>query len=146
MIHKDRWSLHCIHNIEPGKPIPCLPQANTRHWPNVYLMLGQRRRGWANFNWTLGYISRTACNQSNLHEIGQIDSRWWLHLLQDKISLYEQAQRLKNQRLFLIVDNQLERHVGPESQTLVEHVKTPRAKDCYVEAWLFILSPTYNQR
>ena len=28
--------------------------ANTRRWPNVDLMLGQRRRRWANINPTLG--------------------------------------------------------------------------------------------
>ena len=28
--------------------------ANTRRWPSVGIMLGQRRRRWANFNSTLG--------------------------------------------------------------------------------------------
>ena len=46
-------------SLNPGSAISwesrlTFPQANTSHWPNVGLMLVQRRRRWTNINPTLG--------------------------------------------------------------------------------------------
>ena len=52
---------------------------NRRHWPNVVLMLGQRRRRWANIKSALGHV---CCQCNRIHwsyvvlMLGQRRRRW----------------------------------------------------------------------